>query len=192
MAFQYEEEALTKGADIERPVGVRQAILTHVIDVGFVDDKFNPGKKKHQGIMVFQLDAVYEKEGKTYPVQQSQYFTSSLNEKSTLRKLVEGILGTNLETVAAKYKAEGKKFILNLDKLIGRQCMLTIKKKAADSEYTTIESAAPKMKNLPDLVWDKTLPAPQWVLDVANDAKDGPGQADAASNVNLKDVMGDM
>lgn len=191
MNFQYSEEDLSKGPVVDRPVGVVQAILTHVVDIGLVDDKFNPGKKKHQGVMIFQLDATYEKEGKTYPVQQSQFFTSSLNEKSTLRKLVEGILGANLNELAAKYKAQNKKFVLSLDKLIGRQCMLTIKKKSADSEYTTIESTAPKMKNLPDLVWDKTLSAPQWVLDMVESKKE-EAMANMATDVDLGAMISDI
>lgn len=189
MGFEFNEENLTQGADFERVTGVQQAVLSHVIDIGETDDKFNPGKKKHQGIFVFQLAETYEKDGKKIPMQQCQFFTSSLNQKSNLRRYVEGMIGIGLDALAAKCKAEGKKFSLNLDKLVGRQVMLTIKKKP-DSEYTFIESIAPKMKALPDIALVQGLEPPKWIQDYVTDTNTQGMSSDTATNVNLGDLMG--
>jgi hypothetical protein len=188
MGFDFNSDSVTASADFDRPTGVIQAVLSNVVDLGEVDDKFNPGKKKHQGILVFQLSETYEKDGKQIPIQQCQFFTASLNQKSKLRSFVEGIIGVGLDVVIAKCKAEGKEFNLSLEKLVGRQCMLTIKKKV-DSEYTVIESIAPKMKNLPDLVLQKDLKIPDWITDMIHDAKNATVGADVVTDVDIGSMI---
>ena len=176
-------------AGIERPTGVLQAVLSNVVDLGDRDDRFNPGKKKHQIILIWQLAETYEFKGKTQRFQQTEFATLTLNNKSKLRAYVEGMLGLKIEDLLAQAKAKGNaKFKLDIEKLIGRNCMLTLAKKdskSGEEVYTTVQSVAPLMKGMTPIKVEN-IPIPEWVLEFTS----APGTADAASpEVNMEDVM---
>lgn len=175
---------------IERPTGVQQAVLSNVVDLGERDDKFKPGKKKHQVILIWQLAETYEFEGKTLPFQQTEFVTLTLNEKSKLRRFIEGMLATTVDELHAKVKAKGgTRLKLDLNALIGRNCMLTLVKKDAkpgEDAFTSVESCAPLMKNLPTIK-PQALPVPQWVTDFVNGGK--TEDASEAAAPDLGDVI---
>lgn len=193
MGFDYDENDMT-GSDFDRPTGVQQAVLSHIIDLGLRDDKFHPGNQKHQGILVWQLAETYEKDGKQIPCQQCEFFTSSLNEKSKLRRFVEGMLGVKLTAIAESFKAKnpGKKFAFKLEAMIGKNCMLTIAEKdgkSADEKYTYVQSCAPLMKNLQPITVDKTVAVPSWIKDMLEPE---PDAADMATDVDLGAVVAEI
>ena len=181
-----------KSSGIERPTGVQQAVLSNVVDLGERDDKFKPGRKKHQVILIWQLSEHYEFEGKKLPFQQTEFATLTLNEKAKLRRFVEGMIGMTVEDMLAQAKAKGNpKFKLDLEKLIGRNCMLTLTKKEAkpgDDAFTYVESVAPLMKGLAPIK-AQNVPIPEWVKEFV----DGTGATvDAGSpdaSPDLTDVM---
>jgi len=176
---------------VERPTGVLQGVLSNVIDLGERDDRFNPGKKKHQIILIWQLAETYEFKGKTQRFQQTEFATLSLNNKAKLRAYVEGMLGMKVEDLLAKAKAKGDvKFKLDIEKLIGRNCMLTLAKKdvtkPGEDGYTYVQSVAPLMKGLAPIKVE-AIPIPEWVLEFTADDKSAP--KDAATDVDMNDVM---
>lgn len=175
---------------IERPTGVLQAVLSNVVDLGDREDRFNPGKKKHQVILVWQLAETYEFKGKTQRFQQTEFATLTLNNKAKLRAYVEGMLGCTVEDLLSKAKAAGNaKFRLDIEKLIGRNCMLTLAKKEAkpgESAYTSVQSVAPLMKGLQPIKVEQ-IPLPEWVLEFTSGVNNAT--EDAATDVKMEDVM---
>jgi hypothetical protein len=156
----------SKQGSFEPPTGVQQAVVTHVTDLGNKPDPFKEGHLKHQVAITWQLNLTYQnKEGKTLPVRITEMYNMSMNEKAKLRLVIEGMMGKSI--------VQGeKKVSLDLDKLVGRQCMLTLQKKDPDSSYSHVVAAAPIMKDLKQL---EVIPmdVPQWVIDF----RDGKNQA---------------
>jgi hypothetical protein len=185
-----------KATGIDRPTGVQQAVLSNVVDLGDRPDKFHPGKTKHQAILIFQLAEKLEIEGKQVPFQQTEFVSLTLNEKSKLRRYVEGMLGKTVEQLLEMAKAKGNKsFKLDIEKLIGRNCMLTLSKKeakAGEDAYTTIEAIAPLMKGLTALTV-ANIPVPEWVTEFVKQANAEAGspatQDAAATDVDLDSVL---
>jgi hypothetical protein len=141
--------------NFERPTGLQQAVVTSVIDLGFKPDPFNEGAQKHQIAMTWQLASTYkDKTGKVLPMQQTEMYNLSLHEKAKLRSIVEGMLGKSL----------GKGILsLDLETLIGTQCMLTLQKKDAESIFTSTVAAAPLLPGMKPITV-VPLPIPQWII----------------------------
>jgi hypothetical protein len=178
MEVKYEE-----GLGIERPVGVCQAVLCESVDLGIVPDKFSPGNTKHEVVLTWQLAESAgkwkDKAGKEHLFLQSKIFRASLNVKANLRKIIEGMLGKPLVL------EDGK--VVQLDKLNGVNCMLTITK-PADSDYTKIEAAAPLMKGL-EKIKPSAYTRPPWIDIMIAERKDSASPAkETASDVDLSDV----
>lgn len=169
---------------VDRPVGVVQAVLCESVDLGVVDDKFSPGKKKHECVFIWQLaesaGTWMSKEGKRSLFLQSKIFRVSLNEKANLRKIVEGMIGKALTL------ENGKKVELN--KLNNTNCMLTISK-PENSSYTKIDAAAPLMKGLTKIA-PKDYVRPEWIATMLIERKQAAaGVVDSADdNVDVSDI----
>ena len=165
MSLVVQYDPSTQGS-FEPPMGVQQAVVTHITDLGSKPDPFKEGKLKHQVAITWQLNLTYtNKEGKTLPVRITEMYNMSLNEKAKLRLVIEGMIGKSIS------KGQDK-IALDLDKLVGRQCMLTLQKKDPDSQYSHVIAAAPTMKDLKPLTIIP-LDVPQWIIDF----RDGKGQA---------------
>ena len=183
---EYSPEIDEKGAEIERPTGVVQGILADVIELPEAPDPFKPGKMKKQLIFVYQLMETLTVDGKEVRFCQTEFLTDSLHEKSTMRKRMEAILGCRLKALYKKAEAMGKKsFRIDLDKLVGRNLMLTISKKE-DSNYTRIDSAAPLMKGLEEQKLEG-YERPEWIADKIKDMK-SEEQIEAEREESLEDV----
>ena len=172
-----------KEGGIDRPTGVVQAVLCESVDLGTVDDKFSPGKKKPECVLVWQLaesaGTWINKEGKKSLFLQSKIFRVSLNEKANLRKIVEGMIGKALTL------ENGKK--VELDKLNGVNCMLTISK-PEDSNYTKIDAAAPIMKGLAKIA-PVNYERPAWINEmIAERKQEKSAPVDSAGDVDVSDV----
>jgi len=149
--------------NIERPVGVKQAVWTKIIDLGMQPDKFHPGKFKHQLIIIWQLSDTYVWEGKNTRMQHAAFVSNSINsEKSTLHKYMVGTLGA--EVFSKPWPAA-----MTLDDmLIGKNCMLSLSKKIEKKDgiekvYSQIDAVAPLMSGLSEITIDPTVPVPSWI-----------------------------
>ena len=81
---------------------IHNAVVAELVDLGLEDDKFNPGQKKHRGkaiIQVEELNIFGDRKELHY------WFSATLGtgqKPSNLRKMVEGILGRQLDAEEAK------------------------------------------------------------------------------------------
>jgi hypothetical protein len=172
-------------AGFERPTGLQQAILSSIFDLGDKPDPFKEGKLKHQIAITWQLKETFtNKEGKTLPLQQTEIYNLSLHEKSKLRGVVEGMIGKSI--------GKGDSPIsVDLEKLIGRNCMLTLQKKP-DTDFTSVISAAPLLANMTHLTI-VDLPIPQWLLDLKSGKSDQVPKekllAETVADVDISDFM---
>ena len=149
--------------NFERPVGIQQAIVSSVVDMGDRPDPFHEGKMKHQVAITWQLGATYKKDDKVFPLQQTEIYNFSLNEKAKLRAIIEGIIGKSL--------SNGKNEIsFDLEMLVGVNCILTMALKDPESQYTKIVATAPLMANLAPLKL-VDLPIPSWIVEMRDGKK---------------------
>lgn len=160
----------------DRPVGIVQAVLSRVDDLGMSPDPFHEGKQKHQIVLTWQLKNTYtDKAGKVLPMQQSEIVNMSLNEKAKLRIFIEGMYGKSLG---------GGVIELDAEKLVGLQCMLSLARKSDETTYTKVVATAPLMEGLSPLA---IVPLPQidWI---ANWGKVEPAK-DASSTTYTKEGL---
>ncbi len=71
------------------PEGLHSAVCVDVVDLGMMDNKFNPEKPQHKIRVVWQIEETDpENQDKRFIV--SKMYTLSLHEKAQLRKDLEG------------------------------------------------------------------------------------------------------
>lgn len=173
---------------IDRPVGIKQAVWSKIIDLGLRPDIFHPGKFKNQLIVVWQLAEMYDWEGKKVPMQQTAFVNNSINsEKSTLHKFMVGTLGSEIFS-----KPWPAAMTLD-DMLIGKNCMLSLSKKiekkdGVEKTYSQIDAVAPLMAGLPEIKVDPTVQLPSWIGDYVKGFTQGKIDASAAP-VDLSSVL---
>lgn len=174
-------------AQIERPVGAIQAVVSSVVDLGLHADPFHEGQSKRQIAITWQLPLETYKDkttGEIKNLQQTELYNLSLNEKSNLRKLIEGMTGKPFPA---------GKISFDLETLVGTNCILTIQKKSETEKFTHVMAAAPLMKGMTSYV-PKPMPIPQWVLDFKTGSKStGSGTvvdpSDSSSKQTLENVL---
>jgi len=136
--------------------GMVQAALTHISDVGYMPDKFNPGKTKHTHALTFQIDRQYEIGGVKKNMTVDELYTLTLNERSNLYKLICGILGNA--------PVRGTTFDIN--SLIGKRIMLDLKQ---DGNFVRVAGAIPFIEGLkPMEIQD--LPLADWIVKKSSDS----------------------
>jgi hypothetical protein len=164
---------------VERPIGIQQAIVSDVYDIGDLDDIFHPGKKVHKIAITWQLKEKFT-DGKPYI--QTELFTLSLHEKSKLRKFIEGMTGRTLMIPVGKS--------LDVETLRGVNCMVSIKPKPSkdgDKVYMQIADCTPLMKGLEKMVIDETMKTPDWVV-----ALRAQVVGDVSSKMDIDDVLANL
>jgi hypothetical protein len=165
----------------DRPVGLQQAVVASVIDLGERPDVFNEGKMKHQIALTWQLGTTYKnKEGKVLPLQQTEIYTLSLHEKAKLRGILEGILGKNFGAGVIQFDVES---------IVGMHCMLTIKKKDDEKGFTTVVATAPLMMGMKPLEI-VALPVPQWIIDMRDKKTPVDPSSKMMTDEEIKAIVG--
>tara|TARA_R100000654_G_scaffold39630_3_gene65493 strand:- start:757 stop:1353 length:597 start_codon:yes stop_codon:yes gene_type:complete len=130
------------------PAGIHKATCCDLVDLGMQDDNYNPGVKKHQIEIVFELDretaGIVEATGNPFTVRTQRLNLPAqgkpLHEKSSLYKVLSGWRGGPIKS--------GEN--IPLEKLIGKPVHLVLQKAIAEgsgNEYTKIASYSPKRKN---------------------------------------------
>lgn len=156
------------------PGGSHVAICNQVIDMGVQPGSAQYPAPKQKVFLRFEVpeERIKYKRGDDElegPLVIGATFTASMNEKATLRKFVEGMLGK-------KFKA-GEASQFDVASLLGKACMLSvIETKKGDQDYSNIQSAAPLPKALaktapkaerPLLSYDTSLPDPAVLAAIA-------------------------
>jgi hypothetical protein len=99
------------------PAGTFPAVAVDLIDLGMVDNKFDPeADPRHMCRIVWQLDEEDPKTGKRFLIRKD--FTASLHEKAALRKTLEAWRGkpfTNIDLMG-----------FDVESILGASCLLSI------------------------------------------------------------------
>lgn len=137
------------------PEGTLKARCISLIQIGTIPVEWAGETKWMEKIRLTfelpeELHKFKNKEGveEEKPLVISQEYTLSMGEKSNLRPVVEGIIGTSL------HQEEADSF--DVETIIGMPCLLNIKhkKSAKGSTFPIIETATPLMKKMtvPDAI----------------------------------------
>ena len=128
------------GEAYKASIGVHQATIVAAVDLGEVEDNFNPGKKKRKAQLLYALNdqtVVFGEEGKAdyrdtlEPITIiSPPYTLSFNEKSTLRKHALKIMGKEFDEKTT-----------TLGSLVGQKCQLIVS--LNEKGYIVADPAAP-------------------------------------------------
>lgn len=126
------------------PAGTHIARLVRIVYIGTVPEEYQGEVKMMYKVRIgFELPnetKVFKEGTPAQPLMQDQEFTFSMGGKSRLRPLVEGIIGKAL--------TDDEAYAFDLDSLVGKACLITIKHKtsAAGNVRAEIASCAPLMK----------------------------------------------
>jgi hypothetical protein len=137
----------TKPVRVLPPEGQHIARVTNIIYLGTIKTQFGDTFKMR---ITFELPtALHEfKEGEgEKPFTVSKETSLSMGKKSTLRPLVEGIIGTSLD--------DDEAYAFDLDQLLGMTCQLHVVHEETDNgKYANIKSASPLLKGVtcPDAI----------------------------------------
>ena len=128
------------GGDFEKPPeGMHIGRCYRYIDMGtHKDEKYNTMKRKVQ--LAFELPDAKMDDGK--PFMATKSYTASHNERAILRQELESWYGKTFNT--AQLDTAGG---FDLDKLIGRPCMLNIVY-SEDKKYANIKSITPVVNGM--------------------------------------------
>lgn len=152
------------------PDGLHQAVLTHVTDVGEQTNKFygktsKEPKTKPQYILTWQLDCQYKNaDGAVCNMVHDAWYHATLHPDSNLYKATCDMLGV------AKLQDE-----YDVDELIGKRCMLKMKRKIDKDTYSDIIDITPviaqlepmAVQDIPLLPWITALLSPKTSSDAA-------------------------
>jgi hypothetical protein len=159
--------------DYENPeTGLQQAVCSHVMDLG---DQDTPFGKKRKIAMCFEL-AQKMRDGR--PFMQSKIYTSSLNEKSTLRK--------DLESWRGKRFAEEELKGFDVERLIGVGCMLNLIETAKDNKIYVNIATISKLPLGYSSISPVGQPVPEWIRKMA---EKGTGIVDMSDPIAFDDIQ---
>lgn len=120
------------------PAGTHQAVCCDVVDLGFIESSFTPGKQQHKIAVVWQISEDMEN-GKPFLVQQR--YTLSLDEKANLRR--------DLESWRGKPFSEAELMGFDVENLLGANCLLSIVHVDRQGKvYANVKSVSPLMKGM--------------------------------------------
>jgi hypothetical protein len=104
-----------EGSDFELPhAGTHAAALVALVDLGTTESHFEAGKKRHRVYLAWELTAEADSQGFNFVV--GQDYTWSLNNKATLRSIVDGFRGQVL----------GNDEEYDLQLMLGKPCMISL------------------------------------------------------------------
>lgn len=126
------------------PAGTHIARLVRIVYIGTVPEEYQGETKMMYKIRLgFELPnetKVFKEGTPAQPLMQDQEFTFSMGAKARLRPLIEGIVGNAM--------TDDEAYAFDIDSIIGKACLLTIKHKTSKAGNTRAEiaSCAPLMK----------------------------------------------
>lgn len=151
------------------PEGLHSAVCCDVVDLGMMDNKFNPEKPQHKIRIVWQIEETDpENQDKRYIV--SKMYTLSLHEKASLRKDLEGWR-------ARKFTAEESKGF-DVEKLLGVPCQVQVIHNVSETNgntYANVQAIVPLGKGMAKLVPDSNYTR---VIDRPKDGQSANGHAE--------------
>jgi len=173
--IDYDPQAVTP-----RPTGLIRGIVSNITDMGIKPDPFHEGSTKHQIAITWQLERTWtDKTGKQLPLQQTELYNLTLHEKGKLRPIIEGVLGKSLGPINEKITG------FDIESLIGKSCVLTIRNQPGNEKYTEVQACAPLMAGMLPMTI-VPMPVAQWILDL----RDGKGKAkEASTEFNLDSAV---
>jgi hypothetical protein len=130
---------LPETVDFERPPdGTYMALCYRIVDLGTQETTYKgEAKKQHQITLSWELPDERMKDGRPFSV--AKRYTFSASENSNFRKALESWRGK-------KFTAEELRSF-ELDKLLGKACILTIQTEEKEGKtYTNIVAISPPMK----------------------------------------------
>lgn len=123
------------------PAGTHQAVCCDVVDLGYIESSFTPGKKQHKVAVVWQINEAMQN-GKPFLVQQR--YTLSLDEKANLRR--------DLESWRGKAFTEAELGGFDIENLLGVNCLLSIVHVERQGKvFANVKSVSPLMKGMSKL-----------------------------------------
>ena len=124
------------------PSGTHQAVCVDVVDLGFMESAFTPGKRQHKISVVWQIAERMEN-GKPFLTQQR--YTLSLDEKANLRR--------DLESWRGKPFTDAELGGFDVESVIGANCLLSIVHvERKGNVYANVKSVMPLMKGMPKMI----------------------------------------
>lgn len=120
------------------PEGTHRAVCCDIVDKGMVPSTWmGKTRIRHMALIKWQIDASME-DGRPFIVRRS--YTASLDERSNLRKDLEGWAGKALTDVQAE--------ALDLETLIGKNCLLQIIHRLKDGRtYGNVAAITPVIRD---------------------------------------------
>lgn len=130
-----------------QPEGTHIARCISLIQLGTHHEEYMGQPKDFNKIRLsFELPTemrVYDKDKGEQPMLISNDYTLSMNEKANLRKIVEGIIGKSM--------VDGEADLFDLESLVGKAFLITIKHKTSITSgktFANIAGASPLMKGM--------------------------------------------
>lgn len=129
------------------PAGNHIARLVRLIHIGTIPGEYLGQQKETDTVrLTFEIPEelrVFKEGTEPQPMIISQEFTNSMGEKANLRKIVQGMLGTD-------FKLDDGADEFTLDQLVGKACMLNVihKTSGKGNQYAVLASTAPLPKGL--------------------------------------------
>lgn len=159
------------GAGNPAPPGLHQGVCVDVVDMGILEVTYKgETKKQHKVRIIWQLDET-DDAGKRFIVQKR--YTSSLHEKSNLRKELESWRGRPFN------EEELRGF--DLEKLLGANAQINVQR-SADGQYANVVSIVPLGKGM-------TRMAPSLYVRVRDRQADN---ADPEAGISSDDFVDDI
>lgn len=161
------------------PEGTEQAVCAEVVDLGYHENAFKPGKFQHKIMVIWQLGATRD-DGRRHLL--SKMYTNSLDERATLRRDLESWRGrTFTPTEEAGF---------DLDHVHGANCVLNIQHRESQQgkTYANVVAVMPLLKGMAKLkVEDYTRP--EYVEKMIKPSSTGDGaSAEHAGMVHEDDI----
>lgn len=129
------------------PAGTHQGVCVDVVDLGFLESAFTPGKRQHKISIVWQITERMENQ-KPFLVQQR--YTLSLDEKANLRR--------DLESWRGKPFTEAELSGFDVESVITANCLLSIVHvERKGSTYANVKSVMPLMKGMPKIAGESYI-----------------------------------
>jgi hypothetical protein len=123
------------------PAGTHAAVCVDVVDLGYLESAFTPGKKQHKISIVWQVEEAMEN-GKPFLVQNR--YTLSLDEKANLRR--------DLESWRGKAFTDAELAGFDVEAIIGTNCLLNVLHNEKQGKvYANVKSVMPVIKGMPRL-----------------------------------------
>jgi len=127
-----------QGSFEKHPVGMVQAVLVYVADIGVQKGSYQGSPKNRRKVVLFWETAEMQADGKPFVLW--KMYTASMGENANLRA---DLMGWNGKDFTAE---ELKRF--DVESFLGRNCLLNIVH-TEDGKYANITGITPIMKNMP-------------------------------------------